>query len=123
MSKMKIEGSFVALITPFNKDGSVDFEGFRTLIKFHEDNGTSAILFMGSTGEVSMLSPQERQQVIVEGEQRIVALRLRQQEVAVADPAQARGLPDDAKTGVAQRMALADRLGVVVAKVHRHQHV
>ena len=66
MRKMKIEGSFVALITPFNKDGSVDFEGFRTLIKFHEDNGTSAMLFMGSTGEVSMLSPQERQQVIVE---------------------------------------------------------
>ncbi|GAD20654.1 4-hydroxy-tetrahydrodipicolinate synthase [Acidovorax sp. MR-S7] len=66
MSKMKIEGSFVALITPFNKDGSVDFEGFRTLIRFHEDNGTSAILFMGSTGEVSMLSSQERQQVIVE---------------------------------------------------------
>ena len=66
MSKMKIEGSFVALITPFNKDGSVDFEGFRTLIKFHEDNGTSALLFMGSTGEVSMLSLQERQQVIVE---------------------------------------------------------
>ncbi len=66
MSKMRIEGSFVALITPFNKDGSVDFEGFRTLIKFHEDNGTSAILFMGSTGEVSMLSAQERQRVIVE---------------------------------------------------------
>ena len=66
MTKMKIEGSFVALITPFNQDGSVDFEGFRTLIRFHEDNGTSALLFMGSTGEVSMLSPQERQQVIVE---------------------------------------------------------
>lgn len=66
MRKMKIEGSFVALITPFNNDGSIDFEGFRTLIKFHEDNGTSALLFMGSTGEVSMLSLQERQQVIVE---------------------------------------------------------
>ena len=66
MSKMKITGSFVALITPFNADGSVDFEGFRTLLKFHEDNGTSAVLIMGSTGEVSMLSQQERQQVIVE---------------------------------------------------------
>ena len=66
MSKMKIEGSFVALITPFNKDGSIDFEGFRTLLKWHEENGTSAVLFMGSTGEVSMLSQKERQQVIVE---------------------------------------------------------
>src|SRR5690606_5457827 len=66
MSKMKIEGSFVALITPFNKDGSVDFEGFRTLLQFQEQNGTSAVLIMGSTGEVSMLSQQERQQIIVE---------------------------------------------------------
>lgn len=66
MSKMKIEGSFVALITPFNQDGSVDFEGFRTLIKWHEQHGTSALLFMGSTGEVSMLSQQERHQVVVE---------------------------------------------------------
>lgn len=66
MAKMKIEGSFVALITPFNQDGSVDFEGFRTLLKFHEDNGTAAVLIMGSTGEVSMLSQQERQQIIAE---------------------------------------------------------
>jgi len=66
MSKMKIEGSFVALITPFNKDGSVDLEGFRTLVKWHAQHGTSALLFMGSTGEVSMLSQQERHQVVIE---------------------------------------------------------
>lgn len=66
MSKLKVEGSFVALITPFNADGSVDFEAFRALLKFQEDNGTSAVLIMGSTGEVSMLSPEERKQIIVE---------------------------------------------------------
>ncbi|MDP6391125.1 MAG: dihydrodipicolinate synthase family protein, partial [Alphaproteobacteria bacterium] len=60
MTKPRIEGSFVALITPFNKDGSVDYEGFRTLLDFHAENGTSAVLIMGSTGEVSMLSPDER---------------------------------------------------------------
>ena len=49
MSKERIEGSFVALITPFNKDGSIDFEGFRTLLDFHENNSTSAVLIMGST--------------------------------------------------------------------------
>lgn len=65
MAKLKIEGSFVALITPFNKDGSVDYEGFRTLLKFQEDNGTSAVLIMGSTGEVSMLSQAEREEIIV----------------------------------------------------------
>src|SRR5947209_18552822 len=65
MSKM-LAGSFVALITPFNKDGSVDFAAFRTLLKFQEDNGSAAILIMGSTGESSMLSPEEKKQIIVE---------------------------------------------------------
>jgi 4-hydroxy-tetrahydrodipicolinate synthase len=66
MAKNLITGSFVALITPFNKDGSVDFPAFRTLLKFHEDTGTSAILIMGSTGETSMLSPEERKKIVVE---------------------------------------------------------
>lgn len=66
MSKKLMTGSFVALITPFNKDGSVDFAAFRALLKFHEDNGTSAVLIMGSTGEVSMLSPEERKKIIAE---------------------------------------------------------
>jgi 4-hydroxy-tetrahydrodipicolinate synthase len=66
MAKLRVEGSFVALITPFNADGSVDFPAFRTLLDFQERNGTSAVLIMGSTGEVSMLSPEERRAIIVE---------------------------------------------------------
>lgn len=66
MAHIKPEGSFVALITPMNDDGSVDVEGFRTLLQWHEENGTKAILFMGSTGEVSMLSAQERRMIITE---------------------------------------------------------
>lgn len=66
MSKMIIKGSFVALITPFKDDGTVDIEGFRQLIDFQARNGTSALLIMGSTGEVSLLSKQERHQVISE---------------------------------------------------------
>jgi 4-hydroxy-tetrahydrodipicolinate synthase len=66
MAKLRIEGSFVALITPFNKDGAVDFGAFRTLLRFQEDHGTRAVLIMGSTGETSMLSPEEKKQVIVE---------------------------------------------------------
>ena len=66
MTKMKITGSFVALITPFNQDGRPDFGAFRELLKFQEDHGSSAVLIMGSTGEVSMLSQQERQSIIVE---------------------------------------------------------
>lgn len=66
MAKLKIAGSFVALITPFNQDGSVDFGGFRSLLEFQQAHGTSAVLIMGSTGEVSMLSQQERQKIIIE---------------------------------------------------------
>jgi 4-hydroxy-tetrahydrodipicolinate synthase len=62
--KPRIEGSFVALITPFNADGSVDYAAFRTLLGWHAANGTAAVLIMGSTGEVSMLTPEERREVV-----------------------------------------------------------
>jgi len=64
MGKLIIEGSFVALITPFNRDGKIDYDGFRTLIDFQSTNGTSAVLIMGSTGEVSALSVEERHEII-----------------------------------------------------------
>lgn len=65
-SARKITGSFVALVTPFDRDGQVDFGAFRELLAWQEANGTSAVLIMGSTGEVSMLSADERRKVIVE---------------------------------------------------------
>jgi 4-hydroxy-tetrahydrodipicolinate synthase len=66
MSHIKPTGSFVALVTPMNEDGSIDYEGFRTLLSWHAENGTKAVLIMGSTGEVSMLSPEERKKIISE---------------------------------------------------------
>jgi len=59
-----IQGSFVALITPFDARGEVDYGAFRTLLNWHAEQGTSAVLIMGSTGEVSMLSPEERRAVV-----------------------------------------------------------
>jgi 4-hydroxy-tetrahydrodipicolinate synthase len=66
MSKPHITGSFVALITPFNEDGTVDFGAFRTLLDFQAANGTGAVLIMGSTGEVSMLAPEEKRAIVTE---------------------------------------------------------
>jgi 4-hydroxy-tetrahydrodipicolinate synthase len=66
MRGSKLTGSFVALITPFNKDGSVDFAAFRALLEFQEEHGTRAVLIMGSTGETSMLSLEEKKRIIVE---------------------------------------------------------
>jgi len=59
-----LTGSFVALITPMNQDYSIDFEGFRTLIEFQREHGASALLLMGSSGEVSMLSEAERHAIV-----------------------------------------------------------
>lgn len=66
MGKRILTGSFVALITPFKDDGTVDIEGFGKLIEFQAGNGTSALLIMGSTGEVSLLTNEERHRVIAE---------------------------------------------------------
>ncbi len=64
MAHKLLTGSFVALLTPFNGDGSIDYEGFRTLLDFQRTHGTSAVLIMGSTGEASMLTPEEKKEVI-----------------------------------------------------------
>lgn len=64
MAKRRITGSFVALITPMNDDYSIDYGGFRTLIEFQHQHDTSAILIMGSSGEVSMLAPDERHAIV-----------------------------------------------------------
>ena len=58
------QGSWVAIPTPFNKDGSLDLPAFNTLIDFHHANGTSMLLVMGSAGEVSLLSVAERRQIV-----------------------------------------------------------
>jgi len=60
------EGSWVALITPFTPSGRVDMDGYKALIDFQADNHTSAILIMGSTGEPTLLSIEERKSIISE---------------------------------------------------------
>lgn len=66
MGNDRIQGSFVALITPFNRDGTVDFKGFETLLQFQQENGTSAVLILGSTGEATMLSAEERRDIVTQ---------------------------------------------------------
>lgn len=52
-------GAAVAIITPMNPDGSVNFEGWKKLIDFQIENGTDAIVVCGTTGEASTLSHEE----------------------------------------------------------------
>ena len=57
------KGSIVAIVTPF-KDGKVDEEAYRQLIEFQIENGTSAIVPCGTTGESATLSVEEHARVI-----------------------------------------------------------
>ncbi len=48
MDMNNLTGSVVALVTPFKKDGSVDFERLEGLVDFHLANGTDGILVLGN---------------------------------------------------------------------------
>ncbi|MCK5648523.1 MAG: 4-hydroxy-tetrahydrodipicolinate synthase [Gammaproteobacteria bacterium] len=57
-------GSMVALVTPMHADGRVDQQSLEKLVEFHVDNGTDAIVAMGTTGESATLNEKEHCQVI-----------------------------------------------------------
>ena len=59
MDIRNLEGSIVALITPFDADGSVDFEALGRLVDFHLAHGTDGILTLGTTGESSTMTDEE----------------------------------------------------------------
>ena len=54
------QGSIVALITPFDEEGNVDFVVFRKLIRFHLKQKTQGIVVCGTTGESVTLSEEEQ---------------------------------------------------------------
>ena len=59
-----LQGSLVALVTPLQKDGSVDYESLRRLIDWHIDQGTDGIVSVGTTGESATLNVNEHIDVI-----------------------------------------------------------
>lgn len=58
------KGAGVALVTPMNEDGSVNFDKVEELVEFHIANGTDAIIACGTTGESATLPIEEHLQVI-----------------------------------------------------------
>ena len=61
---MIFKGSAVALITPFNENGNVNFEKINELVEFQISNGTDAIVACGTTGEASTMNDDEHLLVI-----------------------------------------------------------
>ncbi len=61
---MHIDGSIVALITPFDKRGRVDYLQLRNLVRRHVNCDTNGIVVLGTTGENPTLSPNERTKIL-----------------------------------------------------------
>lgn len=59
-----LKGSIVALITPFNPDGSVNFEKLGELLEWHIAEGTDGILVLGTTGESTTMTHEEDDAVV-----------------------------------------------------------
>ena len=60
-----LQGSIVALVTPMNNHGEVDFENLKQLVEYHVQAGTNAIVSVGTTGESATLSIEENVKVIL----------------------------------------------------------
>lgn len=61
---MIFEGSAVALVTPFDKNGEVNYYSLKKLIEFQIACGTKAIVILGTTGESATISKEERKKLI-----------------------------------------------------------
>ena len=57
-------GSIVALVTPFNTDGEVDFDSLKKLVEYHVAAGSDGLVAVGTTGESSTLTIEEHVKVV-----------------------------------------------------------
>ena len=59
----QFHGTGVALVTPFNPDGSIDFNGLENLINYNISGGVDYLVSLGTTGETATLSSEEKKAV------------------------------------------------------------
>ena len=65
MSKnSKFKGTGVAIVTPFNKDNSIDYKSLNKLVDFIIKGGVEYVVVLGTTGESVTLSKEEKQSVV-----------------------------------------------------------
>lgn len=60
----QLQGTGVALVTPFHDDFSIDFEGLKRLIDHVVSGGVDYLVVLGTTGESATLSPKEKKDVL-----------------------------------------------------------
>jgi len=59
----KFQGTGVALVTPFNTDGSVDYNGLKNLINHLVEGGIDYLVSLGTTGETATMTKDEKKKV------------------------------------------------------------
>jgi 4-hydroxy-tetrahydrodipicolinate synthase len=59
-----LKGTGVALVTPFKKDGSVDFESLQKLIDYVITEGVNYVVTLGTTGETPTLTREEKIEIV-----------------------------------------------------------
>lgn len=65
-----LQGSYVALVTPF-KNGGIDYSALEGLLEFHIANGTHGILLLGTTAETAALASDEKEALLLFATQKI----------------------------------------------------
>jgi len=65
MSKnIKFKGTGVALVTPFLKDGQIDFSGLKNVINHVIKGGVEYVVSLGTTGETPVLNKEEKERIV-----------------------------------------------------------
>ena len=62
--RTQLRGTGVALVTPFQEDGSIDYPAYKKLIHYVMDNGCQYLVVLGTTGEAPVLTKEEKVQLI-----------------------------------------------------------
>ena len=61
---MNFEGTYVAMVTPFDKNKEIDEEGFRSNINYLIDQGVNGLVGAGTTGESATISHDDHRKII-----------------------------------------------------------
>jgi 4-hydroxy-tetrahydrodipicolinate synthase len=64
MPEKRFTGTGVAIVTPFRKDGSVDFKSLEKLVNFLITKGADYLVVLGTTGETPVLTKDEKQAIV-----------------------------------------------------------
>ena len=63
MIRRRLKGMGVALVTPFNEDGSVDYQSLMRLVEYQIQNGVDFLCVLGTTAETPTLTAEEKSKI------------------------------------------------------------